>query len=440
VNGSIGERLRACWSRSDEIFHLLEPDALYERPIALRHPLVFYLGHLPAFAWNQVCRGVLEMPSFRSGFDSLFERGIDPMGVDRHESSTEWPVVEEVIRYRDRVRQELLDAIEPVAERADRDPLAEGGRIFEVVIEHELMHQETLQYILQQLPFDHKRRPEPMPPYRFDGAASSAIVTVGGGPVVLGADFDRIPFGWDNEFPELEIKVDEFAIDRTPVRNSEFQEFVEDGGYERPELWRDEDWRWRQRVGLDHPVFWERSRGDFIYRTLFESLALDRVADWAVYVSHAEAEAFCRWRGGRLATEAEFHRAAFTTPDGGVRDFPWGDERPAQGHGNFDFRHWAPTPVGCFTDGDSAWGVSDLVGNGWEWTSTVFEPYPGFSPYIPTYPGYSADFFDGLHHVMLGASWATPTQLIRRSFRNWFQRHYPFMFAKFRCVHGNHPG
>jgi formylglycine-generating enzyme required for sulfatase activity len=168
---------------------------------------------------------------------------------------------------------------------------------------------------------------------------------------------------------------------------------------------------------------------------MFDNLPLGQVSDWPIYASHAEARAFCRWRDGRLATEAEFFRAAYTTPDGDVRPFPWGDESPAEGHGNFDFRHWAPTPVGCFADGDSAWGVAELVGNGWEWTDTVFEPYPGFSAYIPSYPGYSADFFDGLHHVMLGASWATPTQLIRRSLRNWFQPHYPYMFAKFRCVY-----
>jgi len=435
MTDSIADRLRACWLRSDEIFDLLEPDALREQPIALRHPLIFYLGHLPAFAWNQVCRGVLEMPSFRPEFDSLFERGIDPVGVDHYESSADWPAVDEVIEYRDRVRQELLDAIEPVADRAGHNPLAEHGRVFEVAIEHELMHQETLQYILQRLPLDLKRRPVQMPPYQFDGAVSPATVTVGGGPIVLGADFDATPFGWDNEFPELEIEVGDFVIDRTPVRNSEFEEFVEDGGYQRPELWRDEDWQWRQRVDLYHPAFWSGDNGDWAYITMFDKFALDRVADWPVFVSHAEAEAFCRWRGGRLATEAEFHRAAYTTPDGCVRAYPWGDERPAQRHGNFDFRHWAPTPVGCFADGDSAWGVSELVGNGWEWTGSVFEPYPGFSAYIPSYPGYSDDFFDGLHHVMLGASWATPTQLVRRSFRNWFQRRYPYMFAKFRLVH-----
>ena len=182
-------------------------------------------------------------------------------------------------------------------------------------------------------------------------------------------------------------------------------------------------------------MFWSEQGGDLVYRTMFDDLALDRVADWPVFVSHAEAEAYCQWRGARLATEAEYHRAAYTTPDGDVLDYPWGDDDPSDRHGNFDFRHWAPTPVGRYSDGASAWGVTDLVGNGWEWTASVFEPFPGFSAYIPSYPGYSADFFDGLHHVMLGASWATPTQLIRRSFRNWFQRHYPYMFAKFRCVY-----
>ena len=216
----VAERLRACWSRSDEIFGLLEPDALYEQPIALRHPLIFYLGHLPAFAWNQVCRGVLAMPSFRPEFDSLFERGSDPVGVDQYESPAKCPKVDEVLEYRDRVRRHLLNSVGPVADRAGDDQLAERGRIFEVAIEHELMHQETLQYILQQLPLDSKQRPERMPPYRFDGAAVPKSIAVGGGPVVLGADFEAADFGWDNEFPELELEVDDFEVDRAPIRNS----------------------------------------------------------------------------------------------------------------------------------------------------------------------------------------------------------------------------
>ena len=435
MSDSLQERLSSCWSRSDEIFDLLEDGAIYEQPIGLRHPLIFYLGHLPAFAWNQVCRGLLDMPSFRPGFDSVFERGIDPMGVDHFDSPVEWPPVEDIIEYRDRVRSALIDSIEPVADRAESNLLADRGRIFEVAIEHELMHQETLQYLFQQLPLKLKRRPADMPSYRFDGAARAGRIEIGGGTVVLGADFDSVPFGWDNEFPAHQTMVEDFSIDRTPVRNAEFLEFLMDGGYERPALWREDDWQWRQRVGLEHPVFWSMIDGNWTYLTMFDAVPLEKAGDWPVFVSHAEATAFCRWRGGRLPTEPEFHRAAYTTPDGGTRRFPWGEEAPRAGHGNFDFRHWAPTPVGCFSDGDSAWGVADLVGNGWEWTDSVFEPFPGFSAYIRTYPGYSADFFDGLHNVMLGAAWATPTQLIRPSFRNWFQRHYPYQFAKFRCVY-----
>jgi len=434
MSQSIEARLRDVWQRSDRFFDLIEPAALYEQPIRLRHPLIFYLGHLPAFSWNQVCRGLLDARSFRPEFDTLFERGIDPVGVDSHDSGVEWPPIASVLEYRDRVRRELLAAVEPVAKLAAHNPLAAKGRIFEVAIEHEMMHHETLQYMLLRLPMDWKRRPPEPPEYLLHGAGRSGSVEVEGGAVILGADFDTIDFGWDNEFPELTVEVGDFTIDRTPVRNGEYLEFVKDGGYEKPDLWSGEDWDWRQRVGIEHPAFWANDGGRWWYQTIFDRFDLDRVTDWPVYVSLAEARAYCRWRGCRLPTEAEVHRAAYTTPGGAVRSFPWGNDVPRSEHGNFDFRHWAPTPVGTHPAGDSAWGVCELVGNGWEWTETAFAPFPGFSAYIPTYPGYSADFFDGRHFVMLGASWATPAGLIRRSFRNWFQDQYPYMFAKFRGV------
>jgi ergothioneine biosynthesis protein EgtB len=396
--------------------------------------VIFYLGHLPAFSFNQVCRGLLGVPPFRREFDELFERGIDPVGVDAHDSGTDWPAIDEVLEYRDRVRRALLTAIDPVSELADNDPLAAKGRIFAVALEHEMMHHETLQYMFQRLPLDWKRRPAEMPQYRFRGARHSGTVEVGGGPVVLGAEFDAIEFGWDNEFPELIVDVADFRIDRTPVRNREFLEFVLDNGYHTSDFWSAEDWQWRQRAGLDHPVFWSTENGRWRYHTMFDRIALDRTADWPVFVSLAEARAYCRWRGCRLPTEAELHRAAFTTPGGDLRRHPWGDGAPSPERGNFDFQHWAPAPVGSHPAGDSAWGVCELVGNGWEWTETVFAPFPGFSAYIPSYPGYSADFFDGRHFVMLGASWATPAGLIRRSFRNWFQDQYPYSFATFRGV------
>ena len=155
--------------------------------------------------------------------------------------------------------------------------------------------------------------------------------------------------------------------------------------------------------------------------------------NWPVFVSQAEASAYLRWAGKVLLTEAQFHRAAYGNPEGKERAFPWGDEPPDQRCGNFDFYSWDPAPVGSHPLGNSAFGVADLVGNGWEWTSTLFRPFPGFERFA-FYPGYSANFFDGKHYVMLGASWATDRALVRRTFRNWFQPHYPYVFAKFRCV------
>jgi formylglycine-generating enzyme required for sulfatase activity len=151
-------------------------------------------------------------------------------------------------------------------------------------------------------------------------------------------------------------------------------------------------------------------------------------------VSFAEAQAYARWRGGRLPTEAELHRAAYGSPQG-PRTHPWGEARPAGAHGNFGLRRFDPTPVGAFPAGASAWGVHETVGNGWEWTSTPFAPFPGFAP-MPNYRGYSQDFFDGRHFVLIGASWATDEVFLRPSFRNWFQPHYPYVFSKFRLVSG----
>jgi formylglycine-generating enzyme required for sulfatase activity len=154
---------------------------------------------------------------------------------------------------------------------------------------------------------------------------------------------------------------------------------------------------------------------------------------WPVYVSQAEATAYARWRGGRLPTEAEFQRAAFGTPSGEERPHPWGDADPTAAHGVFDFASWDPQPAGCHPEGRSAWGVDDLVGNGWEWTSTIFGPFPGFRP-MASYPEYSADFFDGEHFVIKGASPATSRELLRPTFRNWFRARYPYVYATFRCA------
>jgi ergothioneine biosynthesis protein EgtB len=305
-----------------------------------------------------------------------------------------------------------------------------------MIVEHELMHQETLMYMAQRLPAGDLVRPEWLPePVLGAGrpVAGATRVRIPAGTATLGARAGALDFGWDNEFPSSEVSVPGFSLDAAPVTNAEFRAFVDDGGYRRADLWRDEDWTWREGAGLEHPVAWERDRTGWRCRALLDSPLLAAVGAWPVYVSLAEARAYARWQGRRLPTEAEYHRAAFGAPVGPDRPFPWGETPPDARHGNFDFAQWGPMPVGSHAEGASAWGVHDLVGDGWEWTDTPFAGHPGFSP-MPRYPGYSADFFDGKHAVLKGASWATGAALIRPSFRNWFQAHYPYVFAKFRCA------
>ena len=440
IVAELEQRFQATWDRTDRIFGLVAADAWLDRPIRLRHPFIFYVGHLPAFAWKQVCRGVLGRAPFDARLDEMFDRGIDPDVDDPTRCHAhpavpdEWPQLERVLSYRDRVRRELLRSIHDVVTAASTTVMAVNARALMMALEHEQMHQETLLYIVQQLPAERKVRPRLPAVYPERDALRCRTIPIPRGTATLGADFEAMDFGWDNEFPSITVTVPEFVIDSTPVTNAEFLEFVAAGGYGRRELWDEADWSWKEQAGLYHPMVWTRRDGVWRYRTVLDELAFVTARDWPVYVSLAEARAFARWRDARLPTEAEFHRAAYGTPSGAEQSFPWGDEPPRPEHGNFHFAYWSPVPVGSHPAGACAWGVHELVGNGWEWTQTAFTPFLGFEPYIPTYPGYSADLFDGKHYVLKGASWASDAQLVRRSFRNWYQARYPYVFAKFRCV------
>jgi gamma-glutamyl hercynylcysteine S-oxide synthase len=239
------------------------------------------------------------------------------------------------------------------------------------------------------------------------------------------------PFAWDNEHQAQPVEVPAFQIDVHSVTNRDYLEFLEAGGYEDDALWDAEGLAWRDEQRIARPLFWEFRRGGWFWRGQWDLLPLPMA--WPAYVTQAEASAYARWRGGRLPSEAEYHRAAFGTPEGRERAHPWGDAPPDATRGNFDFENADPVPVGSYPLGRSAWGVHDLVGNGWEWTSSEFAPFPGFEP-MPTYPVYSTDFFDGKHAVLKGASPVTSRSLIRRSFRNWFRRTYPYVYAKFRLA------
>jgi ergothioneine biosynthesis protein EgtB len=280
------------------------------------------------------------------------------------------------------------------------------------------------------LAFEEKVRPDGYVVPADARVPSQEWMEIPAGRATLGTPRHDTEFRWDNEQPLCTEDVPAFAIDRYDVTNADYLGFVEANGYGDKQWWRAEDWAWIEAEGVLHPLFWEPQGDGWTWRGMFESIPLP--PSWPVFVSHAEASAYARWRGVRLPTEAEFQRAAYGSPSG-ERVHPWGNTDATAQHGAFDFCSWDPHPIGSHPAGRSAWGVDDLVGNGWEWTQTVFGPFPGFTP-IASYPEYSADFFDGEHFVLKGASMVTARELLRPTFRNWFRPRYPYVYATFRCV------
>jgi ergothioneine biosynthesis protein EgtB len=417
--------------QTDKLFELVRPDSLYQRPIPERHRIVFYLGHLEAFDWNLLSPRILNAKAFDPELDRLFAFGIDPVdGGLPSDQPSDWPARQQIERYRSRIRTTLDAAL------TDRNfgnwAGDESPRVLlNVAIEHRLMHAETLAYMLHQLPFEQKGS-ETQAPVPAADAIRKSMVEIPAGRATLGIPGDDpASFGWDNEYEVNAVDVPVFVIDRHKVTNAQYLEFMQAGGYRDRSLWSPGDWDWKEKHGVAHPVFWRQVGAAWRYRAMFQEIPLP--LDWPVYVSHAEARAYAAWAGKRLPTEAEWHRAAYGTLEGSERDFPWGSEQPGPEHGCFNLSRWDPSPVSAFPASGSAFDVRGLLANGWEWTSSLFEPFPGFQPF-PFYGGYSANFFDGMHYVMKGGSPRTERCMLRRSFRNWFQPHYQCVYAGFRCA------
>lgn len=444
-------RLRAAYAAADA---LLEGEVggkgALEQPILLRRPFVFYLGHLPAFARNTARRAGAALPSHH--FDDLFERGIDPDVEDPTKchknpgAPSAWPSWKAVVSYRDQVRSELAAAILPRA-------------TFDLIREHDFMHIETLYYMRAQghrHPCRDVRSIHPCSSGPAGGLARKVTaalppnwLTIPAGIAILGSTKSNAvsdgegnhQFRWDNEFGTATVSVPSFDVAELPVTVAEYAAFVNAGGYGDAKFWDPSDWAWVQREGLSMPASWQKGpygeEDSLCVVTVDGPVSLSSAATWPVSVSLAEARAYAKFRGARLPTESEWDRMAYGNALGNcdeAEEMVWGGNVAIPGvHGNFGMHARRPVPVGTFSEGKSALGVLDLVGNGWELVDTVFEALPGFEA-MRLYPEYSADFFDGKHFVLKGASWATDASLVRRTFRNFYQAHYPYVFSKFRLV------
>jgi gamma-glutamyl hercynylcysteine S-oxide synthase len=419
------------------LFDVCDERDLHESPGFGYRPVIWHLAHIGVFEayWLvQKARG-LAAP------DARYERIFDPISTPREESRN-LPSRAEMESYLSRVRDSVLQYLEGF-DFDSRDPVKRGGYVFQLVLEHERQHQETLCYLLQLLDPSKKRRPAGLvndpdaylvSPRSGDSGVTNAggrVVSVPAGAFLMGASEDS--FAYDNERPAREIYLPEFRIARAPVTNGEFARFVEEGGYDRREFWTDEGWAWREKESWSHPLYWRRDRaGAWTERRMFDETALE--LDHPVTgVSFYESEAYARFAGRRLPTEAEWEKAASWDARGETkRRFAWGDEAPGPSRCNYGMRAWGTTPVGSFPGGASPYGCLDMTGNVWEWTSTPFDAFPGFEPF--PYPEYSQVWFDGDHRVLKGGSWATSPSVLRTPFRNFFRRHFRIAFVGLRLA------
>lgn len=382
------------------------------------NPFLWELGHV-AFFYDAFVRGYLDgSPCMLDRAERMF----DSFEVDH---DVRWdlrlPSRGETLEYMSRVVASLEERL------GARQPSAQESYCYQLSILHEDMHGEAFTYMRQTLGY---ARPtlavaEPSPRGALPGD-----VDVPGGRFELGSDPERDEFVFDNEKWGHPVDVASFKIARAPVTNAQFAEFITGGGYADEELWGVKGLDWLRRTGVDCPEYWIRREGDWCSREFDRETILQ--PDHPVrHVSFFEAEAFCRWAGRRLPTEAEWEMAASLDPSTGEKlRYPWGEDSPTPDHANLDTRVMGTVDVADHPAGDSPSGCRQMLGNVWEWTASAFYPFPGYIVDLP-YREYSAPWF-GYRKVLKGGAFATRSRLVTNTHRNFFDPNRRDVFGGFR--------
>jgi iron(II)-dependent oxidoreductase len=400
-----------------------EPD-LTAQHSPLMSPLVWDLAHIGNQEEQWLLRAVAGQEAIRPEIDSLYDAFEHPRS-ERPSLPLLPPA--EARRYAADVRGRVLDVLARTPfEGTTR--LTEAGFAFGMIAQHEQQHDETM-LITHQLRKGPQAlaAPDPGPAPLFTGPSE---VVVPGGPFTMGATGE--PWALDNELPAHRREVASFAIDTTPVTNGAYQVFIEDGGYDDPRWWTAEGWAHIRRHAIRAPLFWHGDGGQWLRRR-FGATEIVPPDEPVLHVCWYEADAYARWAGRRLPTEAEWEKAArFDPATGRSRRYPWGDADPGAEHANLGQRHLRPAPAGSYPAGESPLGVRQLIGDVWEWTASDFLPYPGFTAF--PYKEYSEVFFGPDHKVLRGGSFAVDPVACRGTFRNW---DYPIrrqIFSGFRTA------
>ncbi len=425
LRDAICSRLTEARARTLLLVSPLSDEDLRTQHDLLMSPILWDLGHIAHFEELWLTRNISgpiefsEMPGMYNPFEHpRASRAELPL-----------PSLHALVQTAAEIRGETL-AILRDADLSSTQPLLTGGFVYNMVLQHEYQHNETILQTLQLKTGAPYRAPRVSSARRSTGAAFDHMVRVAAGEYPVGTD-DRTA-AYDNERPRHIVTVSAFEVDAAPVTNASYAQFMGEGGYARPEHWSESGRAWLADSGAMAPKYWTASADGWTTRTM--DVVTPLIANHPVcHVCYYEAEAYARWAGKRLPTEQEWEIAASWNPsaDSSLKN-PWGDSEPNALLANVDQLEFGTAPVGSFERNVSPLGCYGMIGDVWEWTSSDFTAYPGFVAY--PYPEYSEAFFGTEYKVLRGGSWATRPGAVRNTFRNW---DYPIrrqIFSGFRCA------
>ena len=415
------------WSTYESLFSLINSDdAYYLRPEPLRHPLVFYFGHTATFYVNKLVLGKYINQRINSRIEAICAVGVDEMSWDDLNSEHyDWPSVDEVREYRLQVFNLVLNLIETMELTL---PISQDSLAWIILMgcEHERIHLETSSVIMRMLPLKWLNNdPLWQPCLQSKDAPKNDFIPVKGRTLLLGKKPQDNTYGWDNEYGQQVVEVDDFSAAKYLVSNQEYLEFIEAGGYKEKEFWCQEGQAWLAFTKAEMPKFWLRRDGKYYQRNLLNEMLLP--LDWPVEVNCLESKAFCQWRQKStkgyisLPTEAQWYC---------LRDFVEGDQHQwPEVPGNLDLSYYASScPVNVHKQGE----FFDIIGNVWQWTQSAIDGFSGFSVH-PLYDDFSTPTFDSKHNLINGGAWISTGNETLASSRYAFRRHF-YQHAGFRYV------
>jgi gamma-glutamyl hercynylcysteine S-oxide synthase len=386
--------------------------------LSILNPLLWEIGHVAWFQERWVLRHANGRAPIRPDSDSFYDSTNVPHDTRWH---LPLPRRDQTLAYMNAVADLILERLE------NREPETTERYFILLSVFHEDMHTEAFTATRQILGYPPPRLGEG---YRPRGGPLPGDVEIPGGTFALGATADE-PFVFDNEKWVHPVEVAPFSIARAAVTQAEFAAFVDAGGYVRESYWSPAGWQWRESAGAQHPVYWRRTGSNGWERRDFDRWVPLEEHRPVININWHEAEAYCRWAGRRLPTEAEWEMAAAVEPSPSAhkRKFPWGIAPLTSQSAHLNWTGGGCTDVGALPDGDSAYGCRQMLGNVWEWTASDFLPYPGFV--ADPYKEYSQPWF-GTHKVLRGGCWATRDRLLRNTWRNFYEAHRRDVWAGFR--------